>query len=180
MLKLSMTIRSLVLFVCISLFTRQDIFAQNKLEKIHHIQDVFMAINKIPDLIIIKVPGEEFLENMTDGGAELTGFFKNDSLVKISEWVGLSYGAIEIDYYFEKGKLVFSYVKEKYFPVNDSTVDRTRLDLKFEGRYYYENDVIIAQKNSGSGMWGNTLDNLNPILENSKAYSKLLLSRKNK
>jgi hypothetical protein len=173
-----MSIRSLILFVAITLFNRQAIFGQTKLEKIYHIQEVFTAINKMSNLKTIKLENEEFLENMTDGGGELTGYFKNDTLVKMNEWVGLSYGTIEIEYYFEKGDLIFSYVKEKYFPLTDSTVDRTKLILKFEGRYYYENNEIIAQKNSGSGIWGDGLDNSNPILEDSKKFSKLLLSRK--
>jgi hypothetical protein len=172
-----MSIRLLILFISLSLFNEQCIIAQTKLEKITHIQQVFKSINKIPDLKIIKLENEAFLEHMTDGGGALTGFFRKDSLVKIHEWIGVSIGTREIDYYFEKGNLVFAYVRENYFPENDSITDRTKLVLQFEGRYYYENSEIIAQKNSGSGMWGDTLDNSNPIWENSKKYSKLLISK---
>lgn len=172
-----MSIRLLILFYLSILFNVQYLPAQAKLEKIKHIQDVFKTVNKTSNLKIVKLENEEFLENMTDGGAELTGFFKRDSLIKIKEWVGMSYGSIGIEYYFEKHNLVFAYVRESYFPYNDSSINQTKLILKFEGRYYYENKEMIAQKNSGSGMWGDSLDKLNPLLENSNRYSKLLISK---
>ena len=172
-----MIIRFLIILFSITLADSQLISAQSKLNRIKEIQEVFKTTNSYKNLRTVKLSNEEFLENMTDGGGELTGFFKNDTLIKMSEWIGVSYGVIAIDYYFEDNELVFSYVQEKYFPATDSTIDRTKLILKFEGRYYYERDELFAQKNSGSGLWGDSLDKSNPILNDSKRYSKLLVAK---
>jgi hypothetical protein len=172
--------RLIILFFSTVLLYHQSIFAQTKMDKIKHIQDVFVEINKTTDLKTITLNNEDFLRETKKEGGRLTGFFKQDSLVKIHEWIGVSYGTIDIDYYFEKGELVFAYVKENYFIHTDSSIDKTRLTVKFEGRFYFENGDIIAQKNSGSGDWGDTLDNTNPIFQNAKKMAKLLTERKMK
>jgi hypothetical protein len=44
-------------------------------------------------------------------------------LYKIKEWIGLSYGVIETEYYLSKNKLVFAFVKEKHFKTVNNRVD---------------------------------------------------------
>ena len=94
---------------------------------------------------------EQFLGHMTEGGGELTGYFKTGQIKKIVERIGLSYCVRTFEYYFWDGQLIFVYAKEEDFPYIDSTgtLDYTKLELAFEGRYYFDNGKIIETKMTG-------------------------------
>ena len=76
-------------------------YSQTKEEIIKSIRKNFRQINSDRTLKKISLEDEEFLENMTDGGRELSGYFRKDSIVKVFEWVGLSYGNRTREYYFK-------------------------------------------------------------------------------
>src|SRR6185503_2327662 len=64
--------------------------------------DVIQKIKKInEDTTLQKVilTNEEFMPQMTDGGGELTGYFKKGKIQKITREIGLSYGIETYDYY---------------------------------------------------------------------------------
>src|SRR5258706_4258188 len=128
-----------------------DSFAQTKAELINTIRKDFQAINTDTSLKTKTLEDDEFLENTTDGGAELTGYYKRDSIVKIFEWIGLSYGNRTREFYFRKGWLFFVYEKFQSFVINDTTgeMDHSNVKTTFEGRYYFNNDKLIEQKTSG-------------------------------
>jgi hypothetical protein len=122
--------------------TRQDI---NK-----NIRKQFQEINADTTLKKMSLEDEEFLENVPDGGAELVGFFKGDLIVKVSEWIGLSYGNRTREYYYKHDKLFFIFEKFESFVQNkNGELDHGKVKTSFEGRYYFDNEKLVEQKISG-------------------------------
>ncbi len=59
--------------------------AQTNSDRIINIRKIVSQIDNDSGYSIRKLENEEFLEQMTDNGGELTGYFKNEKLVKIIE-----------------------------------------------------------------------------------------------
>ncbi len=76
------------------------VYAQSGNTGINKIRKIVTQINKDSDYSKRKLENEEFLEQMTDNGGELTGYFKNRKLVKIVEWIGLSSCVNITEYYY--------------------------------------------------------------------------------
>jgi hypothetical protein len=114
--------------------------------------------------------GEAFLEEPTDGGGELTGYFKNGELVKIREWIGLSSCIIITEYYLQSGKLIFTYTEGSEFAYNDSleSFDYKKSVRTMECRFYFENDKMIKNIFKGESRC-----NGKPEVEWSKNYLKV-------
>ena len=91
-----MNIRYGIMFVGFLLLVHIGSYGQSSNEDINQIRQIFSRINSEPHLK--KVTIEDFLEHTSDGGAELTGYFSKVELVKISEWIGLSYGIRQRDF----------------------------------------------------------------------------------
>ena len=133
-----------ILFIAIS-------FAQTKDEQIKLIRKKFEIINKDTTLRKVTLENEEFLTNMTDGGGELTGFYKNKEIKKIHEWIGLSNGISIKEFYFDKGQLIFVYEKFNSFVFDDKKdeFDLTKIKTIFEGRYYFNNEKLFSKSTKG-------------------------------
>jgi len=155
-------------------------YGQSKDAIIKDIKNSFQQINNDKSLKVVKLENEEFLQNMTDGGGSLTGYFKNDTLCKISVWAGLSFGIRQYEYYLKNGRLFFIYEKEEDFAATSSgTLDYKKLDLAFEGRYYMNEGKVIDIKVKGQKRFGEKpiINSLNNIQSDIKTYTKLLKSR---
>jgi len=146
--------------IVLFLFTPLLFFGQNKDKIIENIRINFKKINQDKTYSILTLENEEFLGQMTDGGGELRGFFKNNSLIKIFERVGLSYCVTSFEYYFLNGKLIFVYEKEDDFPYNEKlgSLDYTKTDKVFEGRYYFNENKMIESKIIGEKRIQNEID----------------------
>ena len=121
-------------------------FAQTKEEQIKSIRKKFEIINRDTALRKVALENEEFLTNMTDGGGELTGFYKNKEVKKIYEWIGLSNGISIKEFYFDKGQLIFVYEKFDSFVFDDKKeeFDLDKIKTIFEGRYYFNNKKLFS------------------------------------
>jgi hypothetical protein len=140
--------RSINLLLCFFLFISFSSFAQSKDSLIRMIKTNFQTINADTSLKEITLQDDEFLEEGTDGGAELTGFYKNNSLVKIVEWIGLSTGNRTREYYFKDGSLFFAYEQFDAFVLDKKGegLDHGKTKTVFEGRYYFNSKKLIEQK----------------------------------
>src|SRR5262245_30234971 len=96
--------RKFILLFCLHAGLLTDSYAQSKTEIIQTIRKDFQAINNDKTLTKKTLDCEEITENVPDGGCELTGYYKKDSLLKITEWVGLSYGNRAREFYFKNNK----------------------------------------------------------------------------
>jgi len=127
-------------------------FAQTKNEQIKLIRKKFEIVNRDTTLRKVNLENEEFLTNMTDGGGELTGFYKNKEIKKIYEWIGLSNGISIKEFYFESGQLVFVYEKFDSFVFDDkkNEFDLSKTKTIFEGRYYFNNEKLFSKSTKGN------------------------------
>jgi hypothetical protein len=134
--------------------------AQTKDEKVTNIQDKFRTINSETGYLVKRLTNEQFLERMTDGGGELTGYFRNGQVKKIIERIGFSSCVRTFEYYLWDGQLIFVYEKEEDFPYVGSTgtLDYTKLELVFEGRYYFDDGKAIETKMTGQKRIANDKD----------------------
>jgi len=148
-------------------------------ESIKNIRNIFQQINSQKNLEQFKVENEELTDEVPDGGVSLIGFFKDKRLQKVEQWAGLSHGTIQIEYYFNKDSLIFVYVTEKHFRRSGDTLNHSKIDLKFEGRYYFKDDILIYKATKGHGFWNDSNDSVQSLLPDSKHYLKFLYSKKN-
>jgi hypothetical protein len=124
------------------------VYGQTGEGKINVIRERFQIINQYESYETKKLINEQFLKQMTDGGGELTGYFKDGEISKIVERVGISFCIRIFEYYFWDGKLIFVYELEIDPLYNDSTgtLDWNNQKIVFEGRYYFDNDKLIESK----------------------------------
>lgn len=126
-------------------------FAQTKQEQIKVIRKKFEVINKDTTLKKVVLENEEFLEDMTDGGGELTGFYEGKEIKKIYEWIGLSNGISIKEFYFDAGQLIFVYEKFDSFVFDDkkNEMNHSKSKTIFEGRYYFNDRKLISKSTKG-------------------------------
>ena len=126
-------------------------FAQTKDEQIKLIRKKFEIVNRDTTLRKVTLENEEFLTNMTDGGGELAGFYKNKEIKKIYEWIGLSNGISIKEFYFENDQLIFVYEKFDSFVFDDkkNEFDLGKTKTVFEGRYYFNNEKLFSRSIKG-------------------------------
>ena len=127
-------------------------FSQDNSKTVHEIRQKVATINTTKFPVIRKIDdAEAFLGHASDNGGELVGYIKNDTIYKIHESVGLSYGFVNVDYYLERDTMIFAYLVEKQFGLqNDGTVDLSKQKTTFEGRYYCSNGRLIKQIETGA------------------------------
>jgi hypothetical protein len=137
--------------VFIVLFSACTGHAQNKDSIIKSIRQTFQQINNDKTLNAVELENEDFMDEMTDGGGSLKGYFKGDTICKIHLWIGLSFGVRQFDYYFDHGKLCFVYESEEDFPYDEKkgTLNPEKLVPAFEGRYYIHSGKLIEVKAKG-------------------------------
>lgn len=154
---------------------------QKKETSIKDIRQEFQKINTDKNLETTKIDAEEFLENATDGGGELTGFKRNDTVVKIIEWIGISYGNRIREFYFRNQKLIFVYEKFDAFVPDEETgeLNKSKTKSVFEGRYYFNNKKLIEQKLTGKKPMDDDEKNIGEeLLASAKENLKILTEKK--
>lgn len=109
-------------------------------------------IDGAKDYEIRTLENEEFLEQMTDGGGELTGYVKNGQIVKIASRVWVSSCAYISEYYFDRSKLVFVQEQGYEFAYDDSTgsIDPAVQNLTMVNRYYFRNGASAPVSQKGT------------------------------
>jgi hypothetical protein len=153
---------------------------QDKARIISDIRKEFKIINNETTLKKVVLNDEEFLDHTTDGGGQLTGFYKEGQLRKIVSWIGLSNGNEIFEFYFTNSKLIFVYEQFNSF-IYDPKQETLRLDTTertFEGRYYFNNDKLIDQITTGHNRFEN--DDIDPqktLLIQAAENKKLLASK---
>ena len=137
-------------------------------------------INRIPFTESLLLENEDFLEQLPDGGASLTGYFYKGELVKISEWTGLSYGVIQRHYYLENGELFYALETEDYFAVDDASgIDPSRFDQTYAGDFYFSDGKLFVNTTRGQGRFKKDRnDPEKEFLTASSFYRDLLLEKK--
>jgi hypothetical protein len=81
------------------------------------------------------------------------------------------------EYYFKNGKLIFAYETEKDFPRDSLGIKLEKLDLVFEGRFYFDNNKLIHKIEKGKRLFQ---EDTSPqdLLDEAAEFSKLLKARR--
>ncbi|WP_018343677.1 hypothetical protein [Cytophaga aurantiaca] len=119
---------------------------------VNSIRKAVEQINADKSLTTKTLDNEQFLEQTTDRGGQLTGYFKNGILVKIVERIGLS-SCVDInEYYIQDNKLIFVYAQGKEFKYIDSsaTFNSSFQTVTMECRFYFQEDKLLKSVLSGS------------------------------
>jgi hypothetical protein len=169
----------IILLFSLSLLSFSSL-SQNVDNKKKHIKRIFKEINSSPNLKKVELNAEEFLEHSPDGGASLIGYFKGDTLVKITEWIGLSFGNKQFEYYFNSQSLAFVYVEEKHFKYSDSlrALDYSKLEKVYEGRFYFDKEKLISHEAKGIGKWENKDELGQSLIDTADKYLQLLKNKR--
>jgi len=138
------------LFLVLTVFAgSQACYGQAKQEAITGIRKQFQAINADTTFKTITLEGEDFLEYTTDGGCSLTAYLRKDTIVKMVEWIGISYGNRIREYYFGHKALIFVYERFESFVQKEDGLDYTKTTPTFQGRYYFNKGHLIEQRSDG-------------------------------
>jgi hypothetical protein len=175
-----MTLRNFILQLLLTVALSQASTGQTKADKLLSIKQTFQKINSDNTLKKKTVDDPEiFLGHATDAGGQLVGYFNKDTACKILATVGLSYGMITDEYYFNNGRLVFVYETEKVFPDNDSSdgLNYTKLKLSFEGRYYFDNEKLIDKIIKGKRRFEDKANIASTFLTDAKNYVTLVKAK---
>jgi hypothetical protein len=146
-----MTLKNITLLL-VTFFFMHTVFAQSNGDMIKSIRKEFKAINDDGSLKKVVLENEEFMEQMTDRGGSLTGYYKEDKIAKIVEWIGISNGIYITEYYFKDEQLMFVYkaFKAVVYDAKKNDVDLDQTGVKFEGRYYFSNKLLIDNALTGT------------------------------
>lgn len=127
--------------------------SQDEANIIAGIQKKVQSINTEEDYQTKTLNNEWFLAHdiVRDNGVQLDGYFKDGQISKISERIGLSHIVTHFDYYFWDNQLILVNEKEEFFPYDDNTgtMDYTKLELGFEGYYYFNEEKLIKTEITG-------------------------------
>jgi hypothetical protein len=156
-------------------------YSQENNTGVENIRHIVEQVNQDSEYVKRVLNNEEFMEEATDGGGELTGYFKNGHLVKIMEWIGLSSCISVTEYYIQSHKLIFAYTQEKDFAYNANlnSFDSQKQVVTMECRFYFENDKLIKNIIKGESRCGGmpSKDWAKNYLDDCSRYEKLLKSK---
>jgi hypothetical protein len=152
---------------------------QDKQVLIKNIRLNYHSINANKLLRKVTLDVEDFLDHTPDGGGELTGYFKKGSIVKMVEWIGLSYGNRIREYYLKDGKVFFIYEQFVAFQPTKTGLDHFKVKIAFEGRYYINNGKLIDKVISGKKpIEDDSANNINELLSVAQDDIKALTNKK--
>jgi hypothetical protein len=110
------------------------------------ISTVFQQIDNDTTLRTLVLKNQAFLgDELPAQGASLKGYFRGDTLCKMTTWIGLSDAIVKEHYYFSKGQLVFVYETEE---------DYRGKTPHFEGRYYFDGYKAFSVVTTGKKKMG--------------------------
>ena len=127
-------------------------------EKIELINKTVETINSDTNYSIKKLDNDYFVDvknEVTDGGQELTGFYKKEQIRKIIYAAGLSYGMTTYEYYFSDNELIFVFEKQDTYAQGKDSLGQfvesnyTKLEFAFKGHYYFIRSKLFEKKENG-------------------------------
>lgn len=133
-------------------------------EKIAAVRKKVEIINTENHYQIKKLDNHYFVNiknEATDGGQELSGYYKSGKLKKIVYSVGLSYGMKTYEYFFSDDELIFVFEKHyKFTDIKDQRnqvngLNNTKLESVYTARFYFEKSELFSIKQIGKEIYTN-------------------------
>ena len=180
-----MKLLNTIFFFLLTLTISFQTYSQNNDILINEIKKKVQSIDQDSIYAKLTLENEEFMDQMTDNGGELIGFFKEDQILKIQEKIGVSNAVKTTNYYFSKGDLIFVNEKEEDFPYIDSlaTLDYTKTEKVFEAYYYLKNNKLIKISTKGERRIAEdyspaSTEKMNALKNSAKRNKSILIRRK--
>ena len=143
-----------------------------------HIREIVAAADAEQSYQVKTLDNDYFVSHseVTDGGQELTGYFKNGDIQKIAYSVGLSFGLQKYLYYFDRGELVYVSVEEDDYPATNEGLDYEKTEPVFSGEYFFLNGKLLKTNAKGQGRYlsASTTNAGDGLMESATRYSALL------
>ncbi len=154
------------------IFSTALLFGQSA-DKVEQIWKRVERIEKYNRYTINKLDNSEWMEQITDGGGELIGYFRNRRLVQIFQRVELSSCTVIYVYYFQGNALILCYGEERN---STNSFDYNKPSSGMRCWFYFDNESLIKSKVVGhTRCSAEPSDSQAPtILSDSKRYSELL------
>ena len=117
-----------------------------------HIQQLVKATDADKDYQVKTLDNSYFVsrDDVTDGGQELTGYFKNGQMQKIDYSIGLSYGLNRYLYYFDGGDLIYVHEEEDDYPATNEGLDYEKTEPGSSAEYFFQHGNPVMMNSKGS------------------------------
>ncbi len=127
-------------------------------QEVTAIRKAVEQINKAGNYTVKTVPNEYFAGKgrVTDNGIEIRGFYRSGELKKMEYSVGLSAWNYLTEYFFDRGRLVFVYLKK--YRISGEKGYLKKPVLISESRRYYGNGKLIKTVGKSDKDQGSTDD----------------------
>ena len=156
-------------------------YGQDLVGKYPDIKNERIQIDKNDSVKKIVLENEEFLDNMTDEGGILTGFYdEKKEIRKIQVQVFLSTGVQEYDFYLKNENPILILDDFKRFAWNEKTneFDYDKFDGGFSGTYLFKDEELIDQISLGHNRFeDDQIDIEKTLLEELNYYLELIKKR---
>lgn len=166
----------LTLILCL---TFSALFAQNMLETYPEVADIVAQVDaSLNQCQLVRLENEQFMENLTDGGGSLTGYYtEEEGFRKIELRIGLSNGISQLHFYFEDEELVFvSEVFDQFeYDEESDMFNYTVTEQTFKGGYVFK-DVFDYVTLGHNRFDDHTLDPGVTLADEAIRYMELLYS----
>ncbi|HMQ68977.1 MAG TPA: hypothetical protein PKA90_08235 [Ignavibacteria bacterium] len=168
-----------LIFFFLIIYQPEISVSQDKEELIEIIREELEDIHLDTSLRSITLINEEFLQNMTDGGGELTGFYNEKSISKIYRSIGISNGVMITEFYYKKSKLIFIREKFNSYVYDDVTgsFDYTKINTAYSGSYYFKEGEIFNSSVKGKRNFGDENNGIQDILKKESSEAVNLISK---
>lgn len=160
------------------------VYSQDKNEILEMIKDKVEIVDSYTEAETFSLNPEEFLDKITDNGAELIGYYEHDRLKKIVRKVGQRTAEVVTSYYFSNDQLVYvSYKQNPYKETKNENgqriIDYSNTYTKYESKHYFNMGERIHKETVGSVVKGisaeekflNYIQKMKALLDN-KFYNK--------
>lgn len=128
-------------------------YGQESKEAIKKIEDKVRRIDSAKGLTV-KVLRDKEVDELADGGLSLTGYYKNDKLIKMQFWVAQMEAIWDCSYYYDNDSLIFANEKEKAYRVDSAKmeIDFNHTTVKMDNRFYFDKGKLIRKTTNGEPM----------------------------
>ena len=132
--------KQVLILVLLLTHCSSSLYAQKENPEIKKIDANITTIDKSKGLAVKILRDREISEEATDGGMTLTGYYKNDTLLRMHFWVALFDGIWDCNYYYQNNALIYANEKNKAYVVDSAkqTIDYNHTNLKTENRFYFK------------------------------------------
>ena len=169
--------RTLILILTFFILTISS-YGQGLIDKYPDIKNQKIEIDNNSSLNKIKLENEEFLEQMTDGGGILKGFYdEKNKIRKIEILVSKSTGVQEYNFYLknESPFLIIDNFRRFAWNEKSSEFDYTKFDGGFNGIYIFDNRKLIDHISLGHNRFeDDQIDIEETFLDENENYVNLI------